>query len=204
MKALLIIDAQNEFSPMGKRSVDGFYEAVTAIAFNVHQARVSGMPIAWIRHHNKPSESPAFVPNSWGAEYIKGLAPDKNADLEIEFVKDVYGAFTGTTIDEWLKRHAITDIVLTGFYTHGCVSTTAREGIMKGYRVFIDPAATATIAISEAELGTMTARELKKAALLHLCDMGAQMNRTELNEQMIWEQFKEDLIAYYESMVPVV
>jgi nicotinamidase-related amidase len=175
MQALLIVDAQNEFSPSGKRSVEGFDEAVRVIKCRVKEAREKGTPIAWIRHFNKPTEAPAFIPGSWGAEYITGLGPESCEAGEKEFTKNVYGAFTGSAIGEWLENLKVNEVLIVGFYTHGCVSTTTREAIMRDYSVFIDPKGTATFSMEHQELGKLTADEVRRSALLHLVNMGAQL-----------------------------
>lgn len=96
MYALIVIDAQNEFSRDGKRPVPNFSNAVKRISQRAEQARKANCPIAWIRHFNKPNESKAFVPKTWGAEFHSGFGPEPGNDLEAEFHKNVYGAFAGT------------------------------------------------------------------------------------------------------------
>ena len=73
MQALLVVDAQNEFSPRGLRPVPNHESAVRAILAHVTRARRERRPIAWIQHHNKPTESRAFVPGSWGAARSDGM-----------------------------------------------------------------------------------------------------------------------------------
>lgn len=182
MQALIIVDGQNEFSQEGKRSVEGFYEAVGVISKRVQQARKKGTPIAWVRHFNKPSESPAFLPGSWGAEFIPGFGPGAQFPNEREFQKNVYGAFTGSNIDDWLKALSVTDLLIVGFYTHGCVSTTTREAIMRDYRVFLDPGGTSSFAMEHPMLGSLSAEEVKTSALLHLVNMGAGLSTFETAE----------------------
>ncbi|RFM27480.1 cysteine hydrolase family protein [Deminuibacter soli] len=173
MQALIVIDVQNEFSPEGQRPVPGHAQALAAILQHVAQARKQQQPIAWVRHHNKPNESAAFVPGSWGAEFSPGIGVQPGAAQEKAFRKNVYGAFTGTNIGEWLQSLHVTEVLIMGFYTHGCVSTTSREAIMAGYTVLLDPEATGTCAISHPVLGTFTADELRRSALLQLMNMGA-------------------------------
>src|SRR4051812_27813979 len=64
MQALLVIDAQNEFSPPGLPPAPNPPRAIAAIHRHVRLARDAGRPIAWIQHHNRPTESRAFVPGS--------------------------------------------------------------------------------------------------------------------------------------------
>jgi nicotinamidase-related amidase len=75
METLVVVDAQNEFSADGKRPVANHASALEVIRRRVDVARHEGRPIAWIRHHNRPDEAPAFLPGSWGAELSPGFGP---------------------------------------------------------------------------------------------------------------------------------
>ena len=180
MQTLVIVDAQNEFSSQGQRAVPNHAEALDAILRRVEEARREGRPIAWVRHHNTPDEnagrqSPAFVPGSWGAAFLPGLGPLPDRAEEAEFVKSVYGAFTGTNIGAWLEGLGSDDVLLVGFYTHMCLSTTAREALMRGLRVSVDPDGTGATALSHELLGALTAEEVCHSALLQLNHMGVSI-----------------------------
>jgi nicotinamidase-related amidase len=175
MKALIIIDVQNEFSAEGKRPVPSHRAVVAVISEKVSQARTEGLPIAWIMHFNRPDESPAFVPGTWGAELVEGFGPEKGSTREVLFEKDVYGAFTGTQVGQWLTLRDVNEVEIMGFYTHGCVSTTTREAIMAGLGVHLDIRATGTCAIEHKILGALGADEVKRSALLQLANMGADI-----------------------------
>lgn len=172
MKALIVIDVQNEFSARGKRPVPNHDEILQGIKIHVLQSREKKMPIAWVRHHNRPTESPAFIPGSWGAEFSEGFGPELSNDREIEFQKDVYGAFTGTDLGKWLHALAVNELLIAGFYTHGCVSTTAREAIMREFNVSIAFDGTGACAMVHPVLGQQSAAEVKRTALLQLDNMG--------------------------------
>jgi nicotinamidase-related amidase len=173
MQALIIIDVQNEFSANGKRPVPDHLAVIEVISRQVKKARANGTPIAWVRHFNQPHESPAFVPGTWGAEFTPGLGPKSEFIHETEFKKDVYGAFTGTNIGNWLKALRVDEVLIMGFYTHGCVSTTAREAITAGLQVYIPASATGACDMHHEILGEQTADEVRRSALLHLANMGA-------------------------------
>ena len=173
MQALIVIDAQNEFSNEGQRPVSDFLQTIGAIKKHVEKARTTNTSIAWVRHFNQRHESPAFVPDSWGADFFEGLGPAPFSHLEKEFRKNVYGAFTGSDIGDWLQSQHIDTVLITGFYTHGCVSTTAREAIMRSMNVVIDSNATATCDLQNEKLGALTANEVKRSALIQLAGMGA-------------------------------
>lgn len=182
MQALIIIDAQNEFSKDGKRPVPNHSSAIEVISERVEQARLRGRPIAWVRHFNQPHESPAFMPDTWGGEFSPGFGPKPSSDIEKEFQKNVYGAFTGTNIGSWLKTVGADEVLIVGFYTHGCVSTTAREAIMANLTVYIDPYATGACDMTHDILGKQTADEVRRSALLQLTNMGVKI--TALNNPL--------------------
>lgn len=173
MQALLVVDAQNEFSPGGLRAVPGHAAALATITRWVAHARANAWPIAWIRHHNRPHESRAFVPGSWGAELSPGLDPRLDHPSERLFEKSVFGAFTGTGLEEWLRARGVTGVVVTGFFTHMCVSTTTREALVRDFDVALDPAATAAHALEHPVLGQQPADDVRRTALLQLANMGA-------------------------------
>lgn len=184
MQALVVVDAQNEFAPQGQRTVPNHAEALEAIVLRMEDARREGRPIAWVRHYNTPEEnagreSPAFERGTWGAEFSPGLGPLAGRAEEIEFQKSVYGAFTGTDIGSWLERVGADDVLLVGFYTHMCVSTTAREALMRGLQVSVDPNGTGATTISHALLGTLPADEVRRTALLQLNHMGVAIKPRE-------------------------
>ncbi len=177
MQALIVVDAQNEFSAEGLRPVPNHTKALECIHARVTDARRSGLPIAWVRHHNRPNESRAFVPGTWGAEFSSGLGPDPGRRLEKLFEKDVYGAFTGTGLEAWLREIGADRLLLAGFYTHMCVSTSAREALVRGFEVAIDANGTGACDLDDEVLGHQSADEVRRSALLHLVNMGATIER---------------------------
>ena len=59
-----------------------------------------------------------------------------------------------------------------GFYAHMCLSTSAREALIRGFEVFVDPNATGARDLEDETLGRQTADEVRRSALLHLKNMG--------------------------------
>lgn len=175
MRALIVVDAQNEFSPEGLLPVPGHAEAVAAIARRVEEARAHAWPIAWIRHHNRPDRARRFLPGTWGSRFTPGFGPRSGSEGEAEFVKEVFGSFTGTDVGSWLEARQVTRVMVAGFLTHMCVSTTAREALMRDLEVAIDPEATASEPIERPGMGRLGAEDARRAALLHLADMGVEL-----------------------------
>lgn len=185
MQALIVVDTQNEFSADGLRAVPNHTEAMECISERVREARQDGRPIAWIRHYNKPNESRAFVPGTWGAELSSGLGLRPGRLSEKLFEKDVYGAFTGTGLEEWLRHIGADSLLLVGFYTHMCLSTSAREALVRGFEVAVDPDGTGACDLEHELLGYQSADEVRRGALLHLSNMGVTLERRNDSERII-------------------
>jgi nicotinamidase-related amidase len=177
MQALVVVDAQNEFSADGLRAVPNHAEALECIRARVADSRQKGAPIAWVRHYNKPNESRAFVPGTWGAEFSSGLGPRQGFGPEELFEKDVYGAFTGTNLENWLREIGAGSLLLVGFYTHMCVSTSAREALVRGFDVAVDPDGTGARELDHELLGHQSAEDVRRSALLQLVNMGVTIER---------------------------
>ena len=175
MLALIVVDAQNEFSAEGQRPVPNHHAALERIGRRVEEARRDLRPIAWIQHHNRPNESKAFVPGSWGAELSPGLGPREGFGPERLFVKDVFGAFTYTGLEDWLRSIGVTDVVIVGFYAHMCLSTTSREALVRGFEVSVDPEATGARDLEDPLLGKQSADDVRRSALLQLVNMGVSL-----------------------------
>ena len=158
-QALLILDVENEFSAGERRALRNYSTAVAAIERHVERARRELRPIAWVR-----------MP---GAELSPGLGPKTGFGPEGLFERDVYGAFTGTGIEGWLHGYGVQSVLIVGFYAHICLSTSAREALVCGFEVFIDPEATGARDLDDKVLGKQTADEVRRSALLHLTNMGA-------------------------------
>jgi nicotinamidase-related amidase len=185
MQALIVVDVQNEFSPKGQRPVPSHAEALEHIRFRVEDARQQRRPIAWVIHFNKPSESHAFVPGTWGSEQSPGFGPQLGYGPERQFEKDVFGAFSGTGLEEWLHSVGAGSVLIVGFYAHMCLSTSAREALVRGFEVAVDPNGTGACDLEDELLGRLTADEVRRSALLHLKHMGVEMAISNLPEPEI-------------------
>jgi nicotinamidase-related amidase len=98
-------------------------------------------------------------------------------------VKDVFGAFGAKGLEEWLRANGVTQVLIAGFFTHMCVSTSSREALVRDFEVFIDPTATGTHALEDPNLGKQSADEVRRSALLQLKDMGVVVSSDVLQEK---------------------
>jgi ureidoacrylate peracid hydrolase len=152
--AVLVVDIQNDFcAPDGylgrKYGCDEAANEALA-ARNValtDSARDAGALIVWIQAIYDPVYLSApmlmkaqskdndvrCVDGSWGAEFYK-VAP-KEGDLVVR--KHRYSAFSGTSLDNLLRRNGIRTAVVTGVSTNICVESTLREAFNLGYYVVV-------------------------------------------------------------------
>lgn len=77
--------------------------------------------------------------------------------------KPRYGAFYATDLELILRSHAIDTVVITGLTTSICCETTAREAMVRNFRVFFLSDGTAT-----GEIGGLSADEVHRASLATL------------------------------------
>jgi nicotinamidase-related amidase len=106
------------------------------------------------------------------------MGPQSGFGQETLFVKDVFGAFSATGLEDWLRALNVSQVLIVGFYAHMCLSTSVREALIRGFDVFIDPEATGARDLADPILGRQTADEVRRAALLHLTNMGANVVTT--------------------------
>ena len=152
--AVLVVDLQNDFcapegyvgqrfgcDPQANESLAKRNVELTEVA------RRAGVLIIWIQaiydpeHLSAPmimkggqsNKEKRCLDGTWGAEFYNVQPEEK--DLVIQ--KHRYSAFSGTSLDNHLRRHAIKTTVITGVSTNICVESTLREAFNLGYYVVI-------------------------------------------------------------------
>jgi bifunctional isochorismate lyase/aryl carrier protein len=89
-------------------------------------------------------------PNNPAANIVASL---KNPRIPI-LNKTQYDAFWQTDLEQQLRNHGITQLIITGVMAHLCCETTARSAFVRGFKVFFTIDATATHN-AEFHLGTL-------------------------------------------------
>jgi nicotinamidase/pyrazinamidase len=144
MKALLVVDVQNDFCPGGALAVKGGDEVVPVInslmpAFGLIVASMDWHPADSIHFGKWP---PHCVRQTDGADMHKDLHMSM---IEKIFLKgtdnkdDGYSAFEATnmSLDVFLKDRGITDLYVAGLTTDYCVKETALTARANGYNTFV-------------------------------------------------------------------
>ena len=168
---LVLIDYQNEYvsGPLG---LPGAAPAIERAARLLRLAREAGAPVIHVAHKGRPGG--LFDREVERGQIIAALAP-RTDETVIE--KGLPNAFAGTDLHGVLGKAARKDIIIAGFMTHMCVSSTARAALDLGYRVTIDAGACATRDLPDGAGGRVEAGVVHKVALVELSDRFAIIAR---------------------------
>ena len=151
MKALLIVDMQNDFMPSGSLGVEGAHHLVEYI-----NGLVDTFDLVVATQDYHPEGHSSFGQGGWpvhcvqgshGAEFVSGLNCDrfdyvvqKGLNPEI----DSYSAFFDnakqhkTPLDAYLKEKGVDEIYVVGVATDYCVKFTVLDALELGYSVEVD------------------------------------------------------------------
>lgn len=167
---LVIVDAQKEYAE-GRLPLVGIDAAVTEIANLLKRARAAHTPIMHVVQNN-PSPRPVFTTGTALAEEFSSLAP-----LPGEFVipKTLPSSFARTTLQETIEKTGRKNLIVVGFMTHMCVSTTVRAALDYGYRCTIVANACATRDLPDGQGGIVAAADVHRAELAALRDRFANI-----------------------------
>ena len=158
MRALIIVDVQNDFCEGGAIPVAGGAAVAHAITDYLRGQPAYGHVVATKDWHIDPgahfsdhpdyrnSWPPHCRPATWGAKFHPDL--DSSA-IEAVFKKGAYSAaFSGfegvdehgTALAEWLHQRGVVDVDIVGIATDYCVRLTARDALAEGFgtRVLVD------------------------------------------------------------------
>jgi nicotinamidase-related amidase len=158
--ALIVVDAQIGFDDptWGTRNNE---DAEACIALLLDTWRRAGAPIVHV-HHRSSGSSGSFRPGTRGSLPKPQAVP---RDGEPVYYKDVNSAFIGTSLEAGLRKLGIHTLVIVGFTTNHCVSTTVRMAGNLGFNTFVVADATATFDRVGADGRLRPAAEVHNAAL---------------------------------------
>jgi nicotinamidase-related amidase len=169
--ALVLIDIQNEYLA-GPLALPAARPAIARAAALLARARESGSAIIHIAHRGKAGG--LFDRSADRGAIVAELTP-RAGELVIE--KELPNSFAGTDLKVRLDATDHRNIVLAGFMTHMCVSSTARAALDLGFRTTIDADACATRDLPDGRGGTLDARTIHEVALAELSDRFAIIAR---------------------------
>jgi nicotinamidase/pyrazinamidase len=152
VRALVVVDVQNDFCEGGSLAVPGG----SFVARSISDLLATGAGqyahiVASQDHHIDPghhfSEHPDFV-DSWPPHCVVATpGVEFHPDLDTSRVEAVfrkgehaaaYSAFegvdeTGTALADWLRQRGVTDLDIVGIATDYCVRATAADAVRSGF-----------------------------------------------------------------------
>jgi nicotinamidase-related amidase len=144
MKALLVIDVQNDYFPGGKFPLWNAEATLAAVETAMKHANEQKIPIILVQHVVKPAATaPFFGEGSPGGEIhprVLALAP--NAPV---IVKEHADSFAETTLEATLSKLGATHLAIIGMMTHNCVTHTAISKDAEKYQVTVLPDCCTTV-----------------------------------------------------------
>jgi len=174
--ALVVIDAQQEyFAPLGKVVLPDGPAAVKRIARALQWARGASVPVIHIVHESRKAGAAIFAPGSPALAVHPDAAPLPGEPV---FTKHLPGSFTGTALEETLRKHGVERVVLAGFMTQMCVDTTARQGAHLGFAMTVLSDATAAKSVTGPEGDTIPADVVHRTHLGSLNGFLAEISDT--------------------------
>jgi nicotinamidase-related amidase len=162
---LIMIDCQNTYT-RGVLELDGVQRALDQAAELLDRARSARIPVVHIMHDGGQG-SPYDVRAEIG-QIVDRVGPREGEPV---IVKTFPNAFTATELDQRLAAAPGRDLVLAGFMTHMCVSSTARGAFSLGYRPTVVAGATATRALPGPGGEPVSAAAVQAASLAAISDL---------------------------------
>jgi nicotinamidase-related amidase len=169
---LVLIDVQNEYLE-GPIALPGAQPALAKAADLLARARKAGTRVVHVAH--KGGKGGLF-----DREAHRGAIADAVAPIAGETVveKPRPNSFSGTTLAEAVGAPGA-PLIMAGFMTHMCVSSTARAALDLGYQTVIAADACATRDLPKPGGGVIDAKSLHEAELAALADRFAGVFRVE-------------------------
>jgi nicotinamidase/pyrazinamidase len=158
MRALIIVDVQNDFCEGGSLAVAGGAAVARAVSARLAGDHDYAHVVATKDFHVDPgshfSDHPDFAA-SWPPHCVAGTAgADFHPDLDTSAVQAVflkgrhaaaYSGFegadeTGTPLADWLRSRGVDEVDVVGIATDYCVRATAADAVQAGFgtRVLLD------------------------------------------------------------------
>ena len=158
MRALLVVDVQNDFCPGGALAVPKGDRVVPVINglmadFDTVLASKDWHPEDSVHFDNWPKHC---LKDSEGAEFHPDLNIEKIDRVFLKGTKDKddgYSAFEATNLDlaDYLNEKDVTEIYISGLAIEYCVKETALDAAKKGFDVYVIKEAVAGIDENDVE-----------------------------------------------------
>lgn len=140
-RAVIVVDIQNEYFPLGKLPLVGIEYAAANAARVIQGARARGDTVIHIKHEVEDPHTPIFKPSTKGVEINPIVKP---MEREPVIVKHHPNAFHETDLKQQLDAREVKEVVIVGAMSHMCIDSTSRAAVDHGYKTTIVHDACAT------------------------------------------------------------
>lgn len=137
MKALLVIDLQNDYFPCGKFPLWNTEATLTNVLSAIEAAKAAGVAVVHVQHIADPNAGPApfFNARTDGAAIHPAiLAADPHGLIVVKHYAD---SFHETNLEIVLAGLEVDELLICGMMTQNCVTHTAISKAAEKYRVSI-------------------------------------------------------------------
>jgi nicotinamidase-related amidase len=137
MRALIVIDVQNDYFPGGKFEQWNAEPVLGRVIEAVGLARARGVPVIIVQHVADPSQgiAPFFNDGSDGVRLHDRLMTAAPGAAVV--VKRFADSFYRTDLESLLSRAGVTELLLCGMMTQNCVTHTALSKAAERYKVSV-------------------------------------------------------------------
>ena len=171
IKALLIVDVQNDFCPGGALAVTDGDQVVPVInqlidQFDVVCASKDWHPDQTIHFDRWPVHC---VANTSGADFHPQLNQDPIDQILLKGTSnqdDGYSAFEATNVNltQWLKQKGVEELTIVGLATDYCVKASALDAVDQGFQVIVKQEAIRAVNLLPND-GNKALNEMKQAGV---------------------------------------
>lgn len=134
MRALIVVDIQNDYFPGGKWTLSGVDAAADNAARLIEAARANGDLVVHIRHEFASDDAPFFAPGSEGAKIHPKVL---NRGDEHVVLKSHINSFRETDLKPVLDKSGVKEVVIVGNMSHMCVDGITRAAVDFGYKATV-------------------------------------------------------------------
>lgn len=150
MKALIVVDVQNDFCPGGALPVNNGDKVVEPINRLTRQFESEGLPIVftrdwhpvnhssfkgnggiWPSHCVVGTKGAAFHPQLYFPSFAFLVSKATEPDME------AYSGFQGTGLASWLRQLEVDEVIVAGLATDYCIKNTVLDALKLGFKVLV-------------------------------------------------------------------
>jgi nicotinamidase-related amidase len=167
-QALIVVDVQESFRSRPYFRADELPEFLRNVQSLINRCQARGIAVVQV-FHRELDEDPGnpFSGASGQVRAMAELAIKPDSVIHKHVHSALFGTTqSGTTLESWLRAHAIAEVLICGIRTEQCCETTARHASDLGFKVRYVSDATLTF-----PMHTRSGREVSAAEIRERTEM---------------------------------